>query len=403
MIRFLRPLVSLLLALCLCSLTSFAADTETPTRGLVSLDDQPLGNRTPLVLVHGINPNPDFVFGWGAYLDEARKHPAYQQRYKTYQFRYDTSATTAQTGEEMRVALHAMAESLPADRSMRIAGLSLGGMLVRIALADDTVRAKVDRFIAIGVPFHGTPLASPHWLRAQIHTQSLFSTLRLTNRIAYGQTRKRFPHFDADFCWDNFDGAIPASIRAKQPCQPHYGPDTTQVPTITYAAFFGAEASDRQWLQEQVVLQNAPAGKPRRVPIWNRHVMFKLVRPSIAELPRETGSISEPEKSVPTPLAFNDGISPVSSQLWLGRFVSATDNQPLAVTQQWDAILKLHSTPQARLFEGIDHRDWLEGRTRLKDTEAVRDWLHPNAPPLTVNQWIIHDLMDDAPCFGSGC
>ena len=127
--RFFKQLFTVALALFLAG-PGFAMAAKGPDYGLHAIDSQPLGDRLPLILVHGINPNPKQQYGWAQYLAETQRHPAYMQRYKTYQFVYDPAAPVADSSTRMRRSLDDFVTTLPADRSMRIAALSLGGLLV---------------------------------------------------------------------------------------------------------------------------------------------------------------------------------------------------------------------------------------------------------------------------------
>ncbi len=368
-----------------------ALDPPVPS-SLHATDSQPLASRVPLVLVHGINPDPDAQYGWRGFLAHSAAAPGFNRYYKVYLFVFDPSLPVTENSRNLQAALHALADPLPPERPMRIAALSLGGMLVRMALADPGLQRHVDRFIAIGVPFHGSPLANPQWIRAQVKKDAPFSLLRLVNRVAYWETRRRFPNFMADFCWDNFDGAIPDSIRQKAPCQAtDYGPDRLRVPTILYAGYFGASNEHQHWIRNYLSLADtAPQAKKRRGTMLSRHMMFRMVQPAISGLPlarHASGSDAYP------PLwAFNDGISPISSQLWLGRFVQSSDGTPVSTDALWGQVARLRADGGHRLFVGLDHRDWLEGKTRNARTNVLKDLLHPDAPGRGIFDWLLADL-----------
>ncbi|MBY0403027.1 MAG: hypothetical protein K2X66_03955, partial [Cyanobacteria bacterium] len=153
-----------------------------------------------------------------------------------------------------------------------------------------------------------------------------------------------------------------------------------------------------------------------KMPLVYHVIRTKVLRiPTVAStLPRlESEKVNEdaspvsnsPSKDMPPMMAYNDGISPISSTLWLGRelkskTVSQNDSsQPIKsnISQNmesllWDALLRLKQNHQARVFSGLDHRDWTDNSTRT-ETLKIKDLLQPELPEQTAFEWILLDLM----------
>jgi triacylglycerol esterase/lipase EstA (alpha/beta hydrolase family) len=91
-------------------------------------------------------------------------------------------------------------------------------------------------------------------------------------------------------------------------------------------------------------------------------------------------------------MMFNDGISPISSTLWLGRYMNSGTGVGLSVDGLWDTLRSLKGNRNTRLFAGLDHRNWMDGTTRTGEG-MVQDLLNPDEPPRTVFEWILYDLM----------
>lgn len=91
-------------------------------------------------------------------------------------------------------------------------------------------------------------------------------------------------------------------------------------------------------------------------------------------------------------MMFNDGISPITSTLWLGRYTGQKNGSVLTMANLWDVLRALKGNPNTRLFAGLDHRNWMDGKTRTGD-DTLRDLLNPDEPPRTVFEWILYDLM----------
>ncbi len=101
---------------------------------------------------------------------------------------------------------------------------------------------------------------------------------------------------------------------------------------------------------------------------------------------------SVPELDDVSMMMFNDGISPISSTLWLGRYLPPQTGVILPVAQLWDTLRALKGNRNTRLFAGLDHRNWMSGSTRTGEA-TVQDLLNPDEKPRTVFQWILDDLM----------
>ncbi|WP_373532167.1 esterase/lipase family protein [Vampirovibrio sp.] len=91
-------------------------------------------------------------------------------------------------------------------------------------------------------------------------------------------------------------------------------------------------------------------------------------------------------------MMFNDGISPISSTLWLGRYMPVSNGAAVSVEKLWDTLRKLKGNHNTRLFAGMDHRNWMDGTTRTGESE-IQDLLNPDEPPRTIFAWIVYDLM----------
>lgn len=97
-------------------------------------------------------------------------------------------------------------------------------------------------------------------------------------------------------------------------------------------------------------------------------------------------------------MMYNDGISPISSSLWLGRYISQESlesgkpSKTLSPGRLWDALRSLKGKDNVRLFAGLDHRNWMDGNTRTGKGE-LQDLLNPDEAPRSVFEWIIYDLM----------
>jgi triacylglycerol esterase/lipase EstA (alpha/beta hydrolase family) len=450
--------------------------------GLEAHDKSPLGDRTPLVLIHGIGASASTEFNWERFLDFTKKDKALMGRYKIYLYHYDSSRSVPAISQNLQQTLTSFIQLL-GDKSIKIVAYSEGGLLTRNALQDPYLDQHIEEVITIATPFHGSPLANPEWIRQQVKTESPFSLLRMGQRLAYNITGRLYPSFKEDFRWDNFDGAIPGD---------QYNANNRNIaPTdyalahkqkfVTYGSYFGIEV-DPAILETQLGIKaELPREKLIFANLFRRNVLFSVVRHNIAKLPLailprvkpdavtkthpspiqdeaaqleqtrkdpdkgfNTQNVmlaiaSSPETMTPSlpdgtvtleleplankpseqlaqanalmatgdvrliqekPLAttpvsmmmFNDGISPISSTLWLGRYMPVSNGAAVSVEKLWAALRKLKGNQNTRLFAGMDHRNWMDGTTRTGESE-IKDLLNPNEPPRSIFAWIVYDLM----------
>lgn len=339
----------------------------------------------PLLLIHGIGPEKGEYFNWGRFLDYAQKNPALQKRFKIYLFRFDPADPLDDSAQILREELKKFLP-LTKQRPFRVIALSQGGVIFRRAYEDPAVRQTTDRVITLGTPFHGTPLANRYWMKRQVKNGSLFNPLRYTLSLTYGVVENKFPHFMADYCWDNVDLGLDTK-NDENPgfqCRKTDRPQFNTARFITYGSFFDVDEAAQDYLLQQLD-DSIDLPREESVSLFSRAKLFDLAEERISGMPLANG------KTVGYPLMiYNDGVTPISSSLWLGRFI----NGETAETRQkilWQALKNLKGTDKARLFAGLDHQNWMLGTTRTA-SEEVTDLLNPDLPAQKIFDWLIYDL-----------
>lgn len=415
--------------------------------GFEAFDESPLDNRMPLVLVHGIGGTESRLFHWENFLSYVKNDQAFNQKYKIYLYHYDSTKSVPNISSDLSETLKGFVGAL-GGRNIKILAYSEGGLLVRNALQDKYLDDHTTAVLTIATPFHGSPLANPDWMNQQVRKDAPLGFMRLAQRIAYTVTGKKYPTFKQDFRWDNFDGAIPADQYLKS-----NGPTASAVDYalakkknfITYGSYFGLDV-DPGVIQKELDLK-APLPKEKLMArnLFHKNMLFSLVRNNIGKLPIAklvkpgdvklqvkarlvpAGTIAAVEPAVlpltpaetlalaqPMPaqtlqtvssrpamtvepvsmMMYNDGISPISSTLWLGRYTGGKTGVSASIPADklWSTLKSLQGNKNTRLFAGLDHRNWMDGITRTGET-TVKDLLNPDEPPKSVFAWIVHDLM----------
>ena len=165
--------------------------------GLQQLDQEPLGERTALLLIHGISPEEGEYDNWGGFLDYIQadhdRQEAFNKQYKIFLFRYPARGllkdNTALLNQELKLY-----QRFYPGRSIQVIAHSLGGLIIRNALVEDAeTRNIILRAVTIGTPFHGTPLADPEWIKAGVDDHSFMFFAKIPTKLAYNVTENKLP------------------------------------------------------------------------------------------------------------------------------------------------------------------------------------------------------------------
>jgi pimeloyl-ACP methyl ester carboxylesterase len=369
---------------------------------LVPYNNEELGDQTPLILVHGIGGNDEGNYcNWDRFLKFAERDAKFEQRFKVYLYKYDTSQSVPNLSEDLKNDLTELITS-QGNRKVRVLAYSEGGLLYRNAMRDPYIMAHTEKVITIATPHHGSPLASTSWLREELKDNSLLSPVRMTSRISYLIAKAKYPTFEKDFAWDNFDGAIAGDQVVSDNAimnDPVYL-ESLDKKLITYGSYFGTGRVVSQQLSNELGIELVtPKERSGIRNFFSKHLIFSLVRKNIADMPiaAQEAAIAgidgaTADKAIRPLMVYNDGISPISSTLWLGRFLPKLSSVKNPAKKLWVALKGLQGTQTARLFPALDHKDWMEGTTRA-NSKQVSDMLHPEDKAKTVFEWFIHDLM----------
>ena len=375
---------------------SVAADIETMEAPFLhALDNTPLENRTPLILIHGIDPGRGQYDNWDLYVAAFQNNAPFQQQYKVY--RYPLLGVP----ENAALLTVALEQFLVETRTqnMRLLAHSMGGVLLRNLSGGHLMQHHVDRIITISTPFHGTPLTIKPWI---VNQKFLLSPLRGLYKLAYKITRKRHPTFMQDYCWDNFDASMPEDVSSKVSDECHIWKPAPNTQWVVYGSFYTDNEEAQRWLTQELntpqtlaaTLENSDL---RGAGLFGARRRLVFAREKLSRLSLKKNQATDTDTKTYSVMSFNDGVSPINSQLWLGRFAKNPDETFISALARSQADQK----SLTRLFAGLDHRDWMDGHTRYKNPEnsqdhRVYDLLHPEREPKTTVEWVIHDLLAPA-------
>jgi pimeloyl-ACP methyl ester carboxylesterase len=192
--------------------TCLAADPFT-SACLDQVDTFPLGNRIPLILVHGWNEQESV---WNNLIN-SDAGSVLQSEYKIYRFSYQSNMwSLPNLAQALRIVLDQESFNDPQFGSQKISFVahSLGGLIVRYFMSETTSLQqgpfiglkggeRVIKLITLGTPHHGTPAANgpvrnakagPFW-----GSQLIGSDLPVFKLTPYNQINRN------DLWWDNYD------------------------------------------------------------------------------------------------------------------------------------------------------------------------------------------------------
>jgi pimeloyl-ACP methyl ester carboxylesterase len=160
-----------------------------------------MGTRTPLILIHGLDgtssiSSPDLTVFMHLSLFLTPQDPSFSQNYKIFTYHYlSNEYTVSQIGAALEAWLDYFRQSwdpynegdTPFDRDVVIIGHSMGGLVARALMNEDTISAgakaglpageRVIRAITLATPHHGTALANSPNLRLHGQNELLWQTV----------------------------------------------------------------------------------------------------------------------------------------------------------------------------------------------------------------------------------
>jgi len=227
------------------SRSSGAFITDSVTIGSIYNDvgaATPLDDRIPLILIHGINIEPDpfsnLIFGigatyssiyqsWGKILTYFYSNPSLTRQYKTYMYAYRSNEESI---EQLAANLNTILQSMGyQDANFRqkkfvVLAHSMGGLIARGLMNQNQNGSgspkwgeRVVKLITLGTPHHGSPLnndANPLFgaLGNKLGNSVTLDTWAYSVNLDFFGTSDWNDHDRVDMLWDNYDGLFSYGI-----------------------------------------------------------------------------------------------------------------------------------------------------------------------------------------------
>jgi hypothetical protein len=371
-------------------------------------DKKPLGDRVPFLLVHGLHGEFYPYFRWDKVAKHFNADPEFANRFKVYFMRYDSRAELAKTVPAARDSLDDLYQASH-ERPICVMALSMGGNLTYEAMLNEKTDKQVALLMTLGTPFRGSPLFSSDWLQYGIYKNPETPWMRIDHALAYRIYFDHNPNLLSDLTWDDSDHAIPniGPFSSKWPLGPHG--DLTVADTINRRLLgLNSHVVDRK----KIITYGGYLINPYLMPGAARFIETKIMAPYTlftvllpAHLAREhpvlkmlnrtiATVIATPEAvsraETPFVYALNDGITPLSSALFLPANVLASQ----AISKESD-VPKLKNAIDvriARVFRNIDHLSFIDGYNPRIIPTALRDELSPESGHRRLFSWMLNDI-----------
>jgi hypothetical protein len=338
----------------------------------------------------------------------ADKHPVYSQHYKFYAYIYRSKEKIERLADGFTQEATQLAHSMPSNRQMILITYSLGGVIVQESLLrNPKLLDRTQAIFAVTVPFHGSPFFNPIWFTEGLVPIN-YSPIRLFwDRLTYYVYMFDKANLPQGIRWDNFDQSQP-DLDVRIP----FDPTTVIQPgarltvherqirsfkdkLIIYATYLNnryTEPPKQRPLLEQVPLKlfNGIKEIPGAIlPFYGftAHSVMITGNHWLSNLPTfdpKTGNARNIHL-----FRYNDGVIPLSSQLYLQPRNVPYDNRI-------DELITAIDVYKARIFVNLDHIDIGEYRMPRSYTRAI-DILNPAEGKRSPIEWILFDLQELMP------
>jgi hypothetical protein len=377
---------------------------------LYEYDDSPLGNRQPLLFVHGLRG--EFwsdCFRWQKLCQFLNGHREFTTRYKIYFARYDSYLPLPQLTPRLQVAIRRLSDAAQ-QRPIAVIALSMGGNIVVDAMTDAATDTCIDRVVALGTPFHGSPLFSSGWMQYSMMKSHITPFTQLDTCLPYEIYFGKHENLTSDLHWDNSDYMLPSVDKYRIWFRPKRVLSLDPQRTANHVVL---KLNDRKlnkgkftvyggYLNTTVTVEGKQSLLSSLVysPLWfsrtvvpehfgKEHAVLRSLNRQMAHAVPAAGADGH------NGLAYglNDGITPLSSSLFLP---SDKMNKVSIRTQEEVSKLKgLVDVHRARVFANIDHLTFIDEYRPPGSAYEVRDELAADKQSKPMFKWILDDLLFD--------
>lgn len=376
-------------------------------------DDAPLGDREPLLFVHGLRGEFYPNFRWGKLAGHFKKDASFDKAYKIYFCRYPTLVRLENTIPEFQKAVASLYAAAK-ERPITIVALSMGGNITYESMqADPATESKIKAVMALGSPFHGSPLFSADWMQYSLYKRLSMPWTRIDHSLALKMYFNRNQNLLADLGWDDADKAVPDAGKFKSKLL--FGPKGDMSAEKVINARLQKLNENNSHIKRKMITYGGYMNNPYLEPAAERYlenaamypITFLTVKfpahlarehPVLKMLNRDIACVQvtkewKEQAKPPFLYALNDGITPLSSAL----FLPAETLKALPLVS-FDSVKKLRGRTDvklARAFRNIDHLTYIDRyRPFSLLADKVHDELRPEEGAKDIFDWMLGDILN---------
>ena len=156
------------------------AVAEPFSSSLTAVDENPLGSKIPLILIHGYKGKTITGY-WQNFISYFNSNTSLTSKYKLYEFKYDSDKISdTEIGLALKNNIGALSD-FAGGKSFVIMAHSMGGLVARSYMQEQGESERIIKIITLATPDHGSPLETMlHVLVASIIRFSRLPFLYLT-------------------------------------------------------------------------------------------------------------------------------------------------------------------------------------------------------------------------------
>ncbi|PZM81593.1 MAG: hypothetical protein DKT66_20545 [Candidatus Melainabacteria bacterium] len=370
-------------------------------------DHSPLKGREVLLLIHGGGGEYQSMFRWDKALAYFDADQQFKKKFKVFLLRYDTTDSLNDEIDQAKKLIPELAKG--AGKPITIMALSMGGNVVQGAIADPEVADCIDRAICMGTPFHGSPLFSADWYQYSLLQHKFGPFTRMMDAVDYRLYFSRHKNYQADLKWDNLDGGIPSigSFKGLTPIGPkgNLNPENDagnvlrkinegkvdKAKIIAYAGYLVTPEvlcmTKKRRLESYILA-------PYRFFTVRMPAQLGREQPALKVLSTKIGKVKAADETglSTRKFALNDGITPISSALFLPPQV--VRDYPILKEDDLSGLRPHLDIRLGRVFRNIDHVTFVDGVPPHRGTKFMKDELHPEDGAHTIFDWMLDELLE---------